>query len=402
MAYTAAGLPLTGAGDATADVGVDRIAGIDYQMVKMLDGTEGSTIVFMARETTPGSTDAGLVVRPIGSTAHLQGIAGTVTVANPTTAVTVDGAVDVSGSVVVVANPSTAVDVSSGVILGAGSSANMLGRVAQGPGSTTIAPWYVISSAGGGGSTAVDLSSGGSTRLVGQVTVGNPTTAVTVSSGVVLGAGSSTNMLGAVAQGAGSTSLAPWYVISSAGGGGSTAVDLSSGGSTRTVGVVSQGSPAGTSADAWWVRSVTTGAAGAGSTTVDANLSSAGSTKTVGVVGQGPGSSAAFWFAQSIPFTSGNVARTSVATTVNAAVIAANANRKALLIANGSTAQMVGLGLSTATVTTARANVNIYLQANSQLRFGLCGDLPLYTGAIQGINLTSTAVAGYVIVTEFT
>jgi hypothetical protein len=36
------------------------------------------------------------------------------------------------------------------------------------------------------------------------------------------------------------------------------------------------------------------------------------------------------------------------------------------------------------------------------LRYGLVGDLPLYTGPIRGINLTSTAVTGGVIVTEFT
>jgi len=336
VAYTAAGLPLTGAGDATANVGVDRIAGTDYQMVKMMDGSEGSTIVFMARETTPGSTDAGLVVRPIGSTAHLQGIAGSVTVANPSTAVNISGLVDVTGSIVGVVNPTTAVSLSS----------------------------------------------------VHTVTVGNPTTAVNVSSGVVLGAGSSANVLGAVAQAAGSTSVAPWYVISSAGGGGSTAVDLSSGGSTRLVGMVAQGSPAGTSADAWWVRSVTTGTAGGGSTTVDAQ--------------QGPASSDNYWFVNGLEFTSANIARTSVATSVNAAVIAANANRKGMIIANGSTAQMVGLGLSTNALTTARANVNIYLQANSQLRFGLMGDLPCWCGPIRGINLTSTAVTGGVIVTEFT
>jgi len=399
VAYTAAGLPLTGAGDATADVGVDRIAGIDYQMVKMLDGTEGSTIVFMARETTPGSTDAGLVVRPIGSTAHLQGIAGTVTVANPTTAVTVDGAVDVSGSVVVVANPSTAVDVSSGVILGVGSSANMLGRVAQGPGSTTIAPWYVISSAGGGGSTAVDLSSGGSTRLVGQVTVGNPTTAVTVTSGVVLGAGSSANMLGAVAQGAGSTSIAPWYVISSAGGGGSTAVDLSSGGSTRVVGTVNNTSGLILGGSTAAIGQITSGQQTIG--TVD--LSSVGSTKTVGVVAQGPGSSAAFWFAQSIPFSSGNVARTSIATSVDIQIIAANANRKALVIGNRSTAQTVGIGYSTGVVTTALANVDLFLPPSQNLSMGgVHGVLPLYLGPLRAINLTSTAVAGSVSVIEFT
>lgn len=128
-----------------------------------------------------------------------------------------------------------------------------------------------------------------------------------------------------------------------------------------------------------------------------------GSTATiVGTVSLALGTSATYQFEQSIPFSSGNVSRSTIATSVDAAIIAANANRKALVIANGSTAQMVGIGLTTAAVTTARANINMYLQANSQIRFGLIGDFPLYLGPVRGINLTSTAVTGFVIVTEFT
>lgn len=369
MAYAGVTLPLTGAGDATAAPAVDVVSGLAYQAMKLVDGLEGSTEPVRALGTTPASTDHGLVVRPIASSAYAQGVVGEVALTSAGSTREI-GRVTLTSTAINVANPTTAVTVTNP--------------------STAV----TVSNP----TTSVSLSS------VHTVTVGNPTTAVTVSSGVVLAAGSSANTLGAVAQGAGSTSIAPWYVISSAGGGGSTTVDanLTSAGSTKTVGVVSQGSPAGSSADAWWVRTVTTGAAGAGSTAVDATLTSGGSTRTVGVIGQGPASSADFWFVQSIPFSSGNIARTSVGTSVDASVIAANANRKALLIANGSTAQMVGLGFSTAAVTTGRANVNVYLQANSQLRLGLMGDLPCYRGPIRGINLTSTAVTGGVIVTEFT
>jgi hypothetical protein len=387
-------LPLTGAGDSSAAVATDRIGGREFQWVKVADGRVGETRGFEGAETTPGTTAFGLVVRNIPPEVQV--------VAQDAPWVFV-GSVEVTSGIITALQGTSpwviagSVDVTSGSV-GLSSGDRPIGVVAQGTAGSSLSPWWVISTGGGAGSTAVDanLTSAGSTKLIGTVnlTSGNQT-------------------IGTVAQGSPGSSAAPWWVISTAGGAGSTAVDanLTSAGSTKLIGVVglssgtqvigtvAQGSP-GSSAAPWWV--ISTAAAGAGSTAVDANLTSVGSTKTIGVVGQGPGSSAEFWFAQSIPFSSANTARTSVATSVNASVIAANANRKALLIANGSTAQMVGLGLSTNAVTTARANVNVYLQANSQLRFGLVGDLPLYTGPIRGINLTSTAVTGGVIVTEFT
>lgn len=406
------GLPLTGSGDATAQVATDEINSEHYQRMKLFSGVQGSTVPIDAKETTPESTDAGMVVRPIGSTAFSQAVVGQVgissgssaveltsagssrlvgqvTVANPTTAVSLSSQITVS------ATGTTKVDVSSGVVLGAGSSANMLGQV---------------------------LATG--------------TTKVDVSSGVILGAGSTANTLGAVAQAGGSTSVAPWYVISTAGGGGSTTVDanLTSAGSSKVIGTVgvSSGVVLGPSTAAIGLLSSgtqnigTVGLSSDGSTRVvgSVNLTSGGTTGSIGsvallagssanVVGQaaissanplylGLGTSAAYQFVQSIPFSSGNVARSSVSSTVDTQLVAANANRKALIIANRSTAQTVGIGFSTAAVTTALANVDMFLAPSAALSFGLQGGLPLYLGPLRGINLTSTAVGGSVGVTEFT
>lgn len=186
--------PLTGAGDATAIAATDEIGGAHYQRLKIFDGTEGSTIPFVARETTPGSTDPGMVVRPIGSTAFAQAVTLTnpttaVNVANPTTAVTVTNistAVTVTNptTAVNVANPTTAVNVANQptVDLSSVGSTRSVGTV-------NVSSGVVL-----GGSTAfiglitsgvqnigtVGLSSDGSTRVVGTVTVLNPTTAVNV------------------------------------------------------------------------------------------------------------------------------------------------------------------------------------------------------------------------------
>lgn len=215
----------------------------------------------------------------------------------------------------------------------------------------------------------VTLSSAGSTRLVGQVTVSNPTTSVnvanpttavnvanpttsvTVTSGVVLGAGSSANVLGAVAQGAGSTSLAPWYVISSAGGGGSTSVDVSN-------------QP---------------------------------------TVLPGSGSSAvAPWVVDGMRFSSGQSSFSTVATSAEAQLLAANANRRAAVIANLSTATNLLLGFTTAVVSTARANCHYILPANGKVTIGgQLGDLPLYLGPIRG-RLDSTTLAGVAALMQFT
>lgn len=425
MAYAA--LPLTGAGDATAKVATDLIGDEHFQRMKIFSGEEGSTVPLIAKATTPGSTDPGLVVRPIPSSGLVQLVGGSVALTsegssrligrvdinNPTTEVSIAGAVAISNpstavtitnpstavtitnptTAVNVANPTTAVSVSSGVILGGGSSANTIGNVTVSNLST-----------GGGGSTTVDanLTSAGSTKVVGIVNV---------SSGVVLGNGSSANILGGVAllNGTSANTIGNVTVSNlSTGGGGSTTVDanLSSAGSTRLVGIVNVSSGvilgAGSTSNA--IGSVAllagTSANTLGNVTVS-NLSTGGGGSTTVNAIQSSGSSANYWFMQGIPYSSANIARTTINTSADASVIAANANRKALSIANLSSAQIVGLGLSTAAVSTARANVSILLQPNSQLTFGLGGDYPLFTGPIRGVNLSSTAVAGGVCALEF-
>lgn len=416
MAYVT--YPLTGSGDATVKIPTDLVVDEHYQYIKLADGTPGSTVVIQAKATTPGSTDAGMVTRNIPSTALSQlvdvnnpttavNVANTVgvIVGNPTTAVTVSNpttAVNVANQPTVdlssvgstrlvgrvdVNNPSTAVTVTSGVVLAAGSSANTIGAVAQGAGSTSVAPWYVITSGGAAGATAVDanLTSAGSTRLVGQVTVANPTTSVSPA------AGSSANMLGQVAQGAGSTSVAPWYVITSGGAAGATAVDanLTSAGSTRQIGTVNQGTPGGSSADAWWVRSVTTAAAAGGSTTVDSNNTSAGSTRVIGLT-------------DGIPFSSGSITRSTLNSSAEGQIFAANASRKYAAITNLATAVTLYIGLSTAAVTTLGANAHILVAPLATFTMGgLVGDMPNYTGPIRG-RINSTTVVGPVIGVEFT
>jgi len=358
MAYTGVHLPLTGAGDATATPAVDLINGQAFQAIKLFDGTEGSTQPLITKATTPSTDDAGLVVRIVPSTAN----AGAVTILNPTTAVTIS-------------NPTSAVDANLTTI----GSTRLVGRVDVNNPTTAVSLSSQHTVTVGNPTTAVEanLSTVGSTRLVGRVdvnnpttavslssqvtiTVGNPTTSVTVTSGVVLGAGSSANMLGQV------------FAT------GTTKVDVSSG--------------------------VVLGA-GSSANIIGADVISSNSWSSANVLGQvaqGPGSSANAWFTQGWGFSSGSVARTTVNTSVDAAVIAANAARKALVIGSLSTAQICAIGLTTATVTTALANVHLYLQPNQQLVFGFPGTLPLYLGPIRGINISSTAVGGGVAVLEFT
>jgi hypothetical protein len=177
---------------------------------------------------------------------------------------------------------------------------------------------------------------------VGASTAAGSTSAVlgsvSVSSGVVLGAGSSANTLGSVVNAAGSS-------------------DVMMGGVA-----LSSGNP----------------------------------------IYLGLGTTGTYQFVQSIAFSSGNIARSSVSTTIDIQIIAANANRKALIIANRSTAQTVGCGFSTAAVTTALANVDFFIGPSSFVSFGIQGGFPLARGPIRGINLTSTTVAGSVGVIEFT
>ena len=198
------------------------------------------------------------------------------------------------------------------------------------------------------GSSEVALTSIGSTRLVGRVDINNPTTAMSVSSGVILGPGSTANTLGAVAQGA----------------------------------------PGGSSDEAWWVRTVTTGATGAGSTLVNANLSSAGSTKIIGITdGQA--------------FSSDSITRTTVNSSAEAQLFAANANRKYATITNLATAASLLVGMSTGAVSTAGANAHFIIPAlNTYTIGGQLGNIPRYTGPLR-VRVNSTSIAGPVVGVEY-
>lgn len=462
------GLPLTGSGDSTANVAVDLIGGEAFQRVKLFDGTLGSTLEIAAKTSAPNSSDAGMLVRVIGLTSASTAVdatltsagstrlVGQVTVANPTTGVTVNGAVGItSGSSaieltsagstrlvgqVTVANPTTGVSVDGAVALTSAGSTRLAGRFDINNPTTNVTVDGTVSLASSTGQKGSIALASGTTGTMGAILLATGTTGligtVGVSSGVILGAGSTANSLGsvalvagssgnvvgAVAQGAGSTSVSPWYVYSTGGGAGSTAVDanLTSVGSTRVIGTVgvSSGVVLGPS-------TAMTGMISSGTQTIGSvQLSSAGTTGSIGsvallagssanMVGQvsistgnlqylGLGTSANYQFTQSIPFSSGNVTRSSVSSTVDTQFIAANANRKALIIANRSTVQTVGIGFSTGVVTTALANVDVFLAPSAALSFGLHGGLPLYLGPLRGINLTSTAVGGSVGVTEFT
>lgn len=345
MAYSAKTLPLTGTGDATAAVATDEIAGESYQIVKLFDATEGSVLPIIAKETTPGSTDAGLIVRNIGSTAFSQAVVGAVGLT--------------SGS--------SQVGISSG-------------------------------------SSEVALTSVGSTKLVGQVTVANPTTAVSLSSQHTVSAdltsAGSTKVVGTVGVSSGLVLGNSTAAIGQLTSGIQTigTVQHSSAGTTGSIGSVAL--LAGSTANV--IGTIIAGTAGSTINTVGSVALLGGSTANVlGQAVQGPGSTANFWFMQSIPFSSGNLARTTVNTSVDVSIIAANASRKALIIAAGSTAQIVALGLSTGAVTTGLGNANVYVPAGGFLSFGL-GGLPLFTGPIRGINISSTTVAGGVNVSEFT
>lgn len=240
-----------------------------------------------------------------------------------------------------------------------------IGTVAQGSQGSSNSPWWVQSvTAAGAGSTTVDVNSiSSSTSHLGDVSISSGS--VSVSSGVVLGP--STAAIGQISSGS------------------QTIGTVLNASSTATIGNVS----------------VSSGVILGASTAMTGMISSG--TQTIGTVVQGSaGSTANAWYVQTAPFSSGAVTRTTVNTSADASLIAANANRKALIIASLSTAQTCAIGLTTATMTTALANVSLYMAPNTQVVFGLPGALPLYQGPVRGINITSTAVAGGVSVTEFT
>ncbi len=361
MAYTGVLLPFTGAGDATATPAVDLINGQAFQAIKLFDATEGSTIPIVAKTSAPNAADPGMLVRQIGA----------ITVANPTTAVTVDGTVGLASA----------------------GSTRLVGRVDVNNPTTAVSLSSQHTVTVGNPTTAVEanLSSLGSTRLVGKVDVNNPTTAVSLSSVHTVTLGNPTTAVEANLSSVGSTKLVGQVTVANP----TTSVSLSS------VPTVTVGNPT-------TAVTLTSGVVlGAGSTAniIGAEVISTlswSSANIIGAVAQGPGSSANFWYSQPVPFSSDRTARTTVNTSVDASVIAANAARKALVIANLSTSQIVALGLSTGAVTTALANANLFLPPNSQLTFGYSGGMPLFTGPIRGINISSTAIGGGVAVMEFT
>jgi hypothetical protein len=355
------GIPLTGSGDSTASVATDLIGGEHYQRMKLFDGVEGSTLPFTLKATTPGAADPGLITRPIGSTAFNQAIVGAVGIT--------------SGS--------------SAVELTSAGSTRLVGRV------TLDSPSTIFTVNG-----AVDLTSAGSTKVAARFTIDNPTTAVTVSSGVVLGAGSSANMLGQVfASGTTKVDVSSGVILGAGSSAnmlgqvqatGTTKVDVSSGV------ILAAGSSANTLGSVALVAGTTLNTVGS------VALVAGSSANILGQAVQGPGSSANAWFQQSIPYSSGGLARTTANTSVDVSVIAANANRKALVIASLSTAQVVALGLSTGAVTTALGNANLFLSPSGQVTFGMPGGMPFFTGPVRGINISSTAIGGGVSVMEFT
>lgn len=295
-----------------------------------------------------GSTTADVNLTSAGSTR----LVGQVTVANPTTAVTVSNpstAVTVTNptTAVTVSNPTTSVSLSSQHTVTVGNPTTAV-TVSNPTTSVSLSSQHTVTI--GNPTTAVTVSSGvvlgaGSTaNNIGAVSVANPTTSVTVSSGVVLGPGSSANTLGAVAQAPGSTSIAPWYVISTA-------------------------------------------AAGAGSTTVDANLSSAGSTRIVGLV-------------DGISFSSGVTVFTTINSSVDSSLLAASSARRGCIIQNGSTGTALLVVLSTQTVSSASA-YQFQVPANGFVVMGgQVGNMPNFIGPMR-CKVYSTALAGPVFVTAF-
>ena len=122
---------------------------------------------------------------------------------------------------------------------------------------------------------------------------------------------------------------------------------------------------------------------------VDANLTSAGSTKLIGLV-------------EGVPYSSGAIARTTLNSSAEGQLIAANASRKAAAITNMATGVTLFVGLSTAAVTTAGANAHLIVAPLATFTFGgQVGQLPNYTGPIRA-RINSTTVAGPVVGVEFT
>lgn len=389
-------LPLTGTGDADAVVATEQIGTAHFQAMKLTDGTPGSSAPIVGASDTPESTAMGLVVRQAGPLAVTGAVGitsgssavgitsgssevaltsvgstrlvGRVTVDNPTTAVTVDGSVAVS-------NPTTLVTVDGTVNIT--NSTNQIGAVT------------VLNLSTAGGSTQVDanLSSEGSTKLVGRVTVENPTTAVNVANPTT-----AVNVAN------------PTTAVNVANP--TTLVNVSSGlvlgPSTAAIGQISSGTQTiGTVLNATSTNQIGSVSLLAGST--NNNIGAVSVANPTTTVGLSSGSSATPQITDGYSYSSLNTSRTTVNTSAAAQVIGTNTARRGMAIQNLTTVD-VALGFpSTAALTTALANVSYILGSRQNLIFGAPGgSMPNYTGPIQGITIGSTTVSGGVAVTQFT
>lgn len=120
-------------------------------------------------------------------------------------------------------------------------------------------------------------------------------------------------------------------------------------------------------------------------------------------VSQGAGSSSVEpWYVDGLGFSSAQTSATTLATSAEQQLLAANANRRAAVIANLSTAAELLIGFTTSVVSTALANCHYRIPAAGKLAIGgQLGDIPLYLGPIRG-RLNSTTLAGIAAITQFT
>jgi hypothetical protein len=124
------------------------------------------------------------------------------------------------------------------------------------------------------------------------------------------------------------------------------------------------------------------------SSAVDATLSSAGSTRIIGMV-------------EGVPFSSANITRSTLNSSAEGQLFAANPARNYVAITNMATAVTLFVGLSGSSVSTAGANAHFVIPPLTTYTLGgQLGNLPRYTGPIR-CRLNSTTIAGPVIGVEF-
>lgn len=297
-----------------------------------------------------------------------------VTISNPTTAVTVSNPT----TAVTVSNPTTVVDLSS-----AGST-RVVGLVGQ-----SAPPWAVTS-------TSVQLSSGtqtigtvinsSSTEQIGSVALASGTTGIMGAFQIATGttgtlgavgllAGSSANVVGSVALVAGTTANAIGSVA------------LLAGTTANTIG--SAALVAGSSANV--LGSVTLAAGTSANVLGSVALTSGGGLLQIGTVAL-----------TSSVLTIGQLQRPTTATltqlaftTADSTAVSANANRLGLWLYNDNT-QSVYIGLSTAVVSTLAYSLQIGSSAGFQF------PVPCYTGAVHAKWAATASTVGSLRITEIT